>query len=156
MANRMFDWGNGFEVLQKKSLKMFCSHWISGSHFIVGTRWIGSRFGSLVTEMGAKHFSHTHRSTMCGLNKLASGVFPKNCKVLAERRRWRRRRKRTKNNMYPGDAGWLNYEISLRLYCKPVCVCFQNVVDIFTTVHRYVLARNQLLDMTIWCANIFN
>ena len=26
--------------------------------------------------MGAKKFSHTHRSTMCGLKKLASGVFP--------------------------------------------------------------------------------
>ena len=29
-----------------------------------------------VTDMGAKIFSHTHRLTMCGLKKLASGVFP--------------------------------------------------------------------------------
>ena len=42
--------------------------------------------------MGAKKFSHTHRSTMCGLKKLASGVFPESWKVLAERRRRRRRR----------------------------------------------------------------
>ena len=26
----------------------------------------------MVTDMGAKNFSHTHRSTMCGLKKLAS------------------------------------------------------------------------------------
>ena len=37
--------------------------------------------------MGAKKISHIHRSTMCGFNKLASGVFPESCKVLAERRR---------------------------------------------------------------------
>ena len=54
--------------------------------------------------MGAKKFSHTHRSTMCGLKKLASGVFPESSKVLAERRR----RKRTKNNKSPGYPGWLN------------------------------------------------
>ena len=33
--------------------------------------------------MGAKKFSDTHRSTMCGLMKLASGVFPESWKVLA-------------------------------------------------------------------------
>ena len=26
--------------------------------------------------MGAKKFSHTHMSTVCGLKKLASGIFP--------------------------------------------------------------------------------
>ena len=54
-----------------------------------------------VTEIGARKIFHTHRSTMCGLKKLASGVFPESWKVLAEWRRpqWRRwRRKRTKNN----------------------------------------------------------
>ena len=39
--------------------------------------------------MGAKIFSHTHRSTMCGLKKLSSGVFPESWKVLAERRQQR-------------------------------------------------------------------
>ena len=38
---------------------------------------------------------------MCGSKKLASGVFPEGSKVLAERR-WRRQRKRTKNNKSPG------------------------------------------------------
>ena len=33
--------------------------------------------------MGAKYFSHTRRLTMCGLKKLASGVFPESWKVLA-------------------------------------------------------------------------
>ena len=31
--------------------------------------------------MGAKKFSHTHRLTMCGLKKLASGVFPESWSV---------------------------------------------------------------------------
>ena len=57
--------------------------------------------------MGVKNFSHTYRSTMCGLKKLASGVFPESWKVLAERRR-QRRRKRAKNNKSPGYPGWLN------------------------------------------------
>ena len=43
-----------------------------------------------VNEMGTKKFCHTHRSTMCGLKKLVSRVFPESWKVLAERR-WRRR-----------------------------------------------------------------
>ena len=78
-----------------------------------------------VTEMGAKKFSHTHRSTMCGLKKLASGVFLQSWKVLAERRRrrWqqrRRRRKRTKNNKSPGNPGWLNDQL-----IKVVVVCEQ-------------------------------
>ena len=61
-----------------------------------------------------KIFSHTHRSTMCGLKKLASGVIPESWKVLAERRRRRRRRrKRTKNNKSPGYPGWLNYNLIL-------------------------------------------
>ena len=30
--------------------------------------------------MGAKNFSHTHRSTMYGLKKLASGGFPRKLK----------------------------------------------------------------------------
>ena len=55
--------------------------------------------------MGANKFSHTHiRLTMCGLKKLASGVFLESWKVLAERR-WQ---KRTKNNKSPGYPGWLN------------------------------------------------
>ena len=58
--------------------------------------------------MGAKIFSNTQRSTMCGLKKLASGVFPESWKVLAERRRRHRTRKRTKNNKSPGYPGWLN------------------------------------------------
>ena len=68
----------------------------------------------MVTEMGAKKFSHTHWSTMYGLKTLASGVFPGSWKVLAERRRRRRRRrrKRTKNNKSPGYPG------SWRLQCS--------------------------------------
>ena len=31
--------------------------------------------------MGAKIFSHTHKLTMCGLKKLASGVFPESWSV---------------------------------------------------------------------------
>ena len=31
--------------------------------------------------MGAKVFSHTHKLTMCGLKKLASGVFPESWSV---------------------------------------------------------------------------
>ena len=58
--------------------------------------------------MGAKKFSHTHRLTMCGLKKLASGVFPESWKVLAERRRQRRWWKRTKNNKSPCYPGGLN------------------------------------------------
>ena len=58
--------------------------------------------------MGAKNFSNTQRSTMCGLKKLASGVFPESWKVLAERRRRHRTRKRTKNNKSPGYPEWLN------------------------------------------------
>ena len=58
-----------------------------------------------VTDMGANNFSHTHSSTMCGLKKSVSGVFPETWKVLAERRR---RRKRPKNNTSPGYQGWLN------------------------------------------------
>ena len=58
--------------------------------------------------MGAKNFSHTHRSTMSGLKKLASEVFLESWKVLAERQRWWRRQKRTKSNKSPGYPGWLN------------------------------------------------
>ena len=54
--------------------------------------------------MGAKYFSHTHRLTMCGLKKLASGVSRKVEKC------WRRRRRRklTQNNKSPGYPGWFN------------------------------------------------
>ena len=62
--------------------------------------------------MGAKKFSHTHRSTVCGLKKLASGVFPESWKVLAEQRR---RRKWTKNNKSPGYPGWLNERENLAI-----------------------------------------
>ena len=65
--------------------------------------------------MGAKKFSHTHRSTMCGLKKLASGVFPESWKVLAELRR-QRRRKRTKNNKSPGYPGWLTEELNWKWF----------------------------------------
>ena len=34
--------------------------------------------------MGARNFSHTNRLTICGLKKLASGVFPESWKVLAQ------------------------------------------------------------------------
>ena len=51
--------------------------------------------------MGVKNFSHTHRSTMCGLKKLASQVFSESWEVLAERRR----RRRTKNNSPPVTRG---------------------------------------------------
>ena len=52
-----------------------------------------------------------HKSTMCCLKKLASGVFPESWKVLAERRRQQQRqwkRTWTKNNKSPGYPGWLN------------------------------------------------
>ena len=65
--------------------------------------------------MGAKKFSHTHRSTMCGLKKLASMVFLESWKVLAERRWWPRRRKRTKNSKSPVYPGWLKYAINSSL-----------------------------------------
>ena len=75
--------------------------------------------------MGTKKFSHTHRSTMWGLKKLASGVFPESWKVLAERRR---RQKRTKNNKSPGYPGWLNKypsstPVSHQLFFFPSCCC---------------------------------
>ena len=53
--------------------------------------------------MCTKTFSYTHKSTMCGLKKLASAVFPESWKTLAERRR----RKRTKNTKSLGYQGWL-------------------------------------------------
>ena len=67
-----------------------------------------------VTEMGTKNFSHTHRLAMCGLKKLASGVFLERWKVSAERRpqQWRGRqwRKWTKNNKSQGYPWWLKYQ----------------------------------------------
>ena len=78
--------------------------------------------------MGAKKFSHTHRSTMCGLKKLASGFFQGSWKMLAERRRQRRRqrrrrRKRTKNNKSPLYPGWLKYHVILG---SPLRNCYIN------------------------------
>ena len=68
--------------------------------------------------MGAKKFSHTHRSIMCGLKKLASGGFPESWKVLAEQRRQRQRRRRrwkwTKNNKSLCYPGWHNYLTATR------------------------------------------
>ena len=80
---------------------------MNGSHFIAGIRQNLSRFGSLVTEMSTKIFSHPHRLTMCGLKKLASAVLQESWKVLAEWQRWRRP-KWTKNNKSPCYAGCLN------------------------------------------------
>ena len=93
---------NRFEILCKNLLKQklltefesggkhdqgdiptkFCSDWMSGSHFIMGTSQILSYFGSLVTliqghQDGCKIFPATYRLTMYGLKKLPSGVFPK-------------------------------------------------------------------------------
>ena len=79
--------------------------------------------------MGAKKISHTRRSTMCGLKKLASGVFLESWKVLAEWRRWRPRRKRTKNIKSPGYPGWLNDEPVLVKYS---CVVMLRVVATIT------------------------
>ena len=78
MANRLFDWGKtDLKFNEKKNGKKiqsggkhdkgdiptkFCRDLMADSHFIVGTSWILSRFGSLVTltqevtEMGAKSF----------------------------------------------------------------------------------------------------
>ena len=76
----------------------------------VRTNWVAcgatQDFSLAAALMGAKTFFHTHRSTMCGLKKLASGIFPESWKVLAERRR---RRKWTKNNKSPRYLRWLNY-----------------------------------------------
>ena len=54
--------------------------------------------------MGAKYFSHTRRLTMCGLKKLASGVFPESWKVLAATAA-----AETDPNKSPGYPGWFNY-----------------------------------------------
>ena len=62
-----------------------------------------------VTKMGTKTFSHTHRLlTMCGLKRLASGIFLESWKVLAEWRWQQQWQKRTKKNKSPGYPGWLN------------------------------------------------
>ena len=92
--------------------------------------------------MDAKKFSHTHSSTVCGLKKLASGVFPESWKVLAERRRRRRRRrKRTKNNKSPGYPGWLN---------KPTCFS-PHYGDMIFCVSFYIpTLRNVLVFFSGW------
>ena len=92
--------------------------------------------------MGAKKFSHTNRSTMCGLKKLASGVFPGSQKVLAERLRrrqrrlrwWRWQRKRTKNNKSPSYPGWLNNQTKCH---TPYLVCRTPFHS--TTTEEYLL-----------------
>ena len=107
---------------------------MSGSYFIAGTRYIVSCFGRLVTLNqghwdGCQNFFLTHRSTMCGLKKLASGVFPESCKVLAEWRWWwRRQRQRTKNNKSPGYPGWLKNDCMcstdpFKFRWSRVCIC---------------------------------
>ena len=59
---------------------------------------------------GYQNVSHTHRLTMCGLKKIAAGVFLESWIELAERWRRRRwRRKQAKNNNSHGYPGWLNY-----------------------------------------------
>ena len=60
---------------------------------------------------------------MCGLKKLASGVFPESWKVLAkwQQRRWRRRwRKQTKTNKFPGYPGSLNNVIPTSVTMPPL------------------------------------
>ena len=62
--------------------------------------------------MGGKKFFHTHRLTMCGLEKLASGAFTENCwqngaetvaaaEMAAET---------VQKQEVPGYLGWLKYE----------------------------------------------
>ena len=92
---------NGFEILSKNLLKNYFLTEFSQNL----TRWKTWPWPK-VTEIGANNSFNTHRLTMCGLKKLASGVFPENWEVLAEQRR--RRQKRTKNNKCPSYPGWLN------------------------------------------------
>ena len=103
--------------------------------------------------MCAKNVSNTHKLTMFGLKKLASGVFPESWKVVAEwcwrwqrRRRWQRQRKRTKNNKSPSYPGWLKY-VYVCLMCACRHKCLITTGNLFI-VHFFCKARaDDLEDM---------
>ena len=107
-------WNFTLKIAKKKFLREILQNlirWITRGIYLRSffNNWMFSLYhGDNVTVMGTKKSSHTHRLTMCGLKKLAWEVFPESWKVLAERRRWRWRLKRTKNNNFHGYPGGIN------------------------------------------------
>ena len=98
--------------------------------------------------MDAKNFSHTYRLTMCGLKKLASGIFPESWKVLAQRRR--QQRKGTEKQY-------------LRKHKKNIWIIFYDWVDIFS--YGYIMVGRDhhnftykpiTLLMIIWSSQSIN
>ena len=120
-----------------RGVYQFCSNWMSSSHYIMGTSQILSQIGSLVTKMmGTNFFSYTHRLTMCGLKKLASGVFRGSWKVLAGWQHWwwwwQWWWKWAKNIKSRGSQGGLNDSFALvnhLLICSRILCIRQMTVD---------------------------